>query len=152
MLVNIFMLVVFVFVGYVFYAIYKMAMGSSGSAPMPKYNFINEDKRPNGLNIGVLKKGSGPGVNPRSTITVHYRAKLKNGKEVDSSFKKGGPTVFKMGCGQLIKGWEEGLIGMQVGEKRILVVPSSLAYGSQGSADIPKGADLNFEIELLSIS
>ncbi|KAL7588028.1 hypothetical protein Lser_V15G35830 [Lactuca serriola] len=86
-------------------------------------------------------------------VKVHYRGKLTNGTVFDSNFERGDPIEFELGTGQVIKGWDQGLLGMCVGEKRNLKIPSKLGYGDQGSPPtIPGGATLIFDTELVSVN
>uniref|UniRef100_A0A0F7CZ42 peptidylprolyl isomerase n=1 Tax=Hypseocharis bilobata TaxID=253189 RepID=A0A0F7CZ42_9ROSI len=86
-------------------------------------------------------------------IKVHYRGKLTDGSVFDSSFERGDPIEFELGSGQVIKGWDQGLLGMCVGEKRKLKIPSQLGYGAQGSPPtIPGGATLIFDTELVAVN
>merc|ERR1711942_394507 len=83
-------------------------------------------------------------------LSMHYTGTLEDGKKFDSSYDRSEPFKFQIGVGQVIKGWEEGVLGMCVGEKRKLIVPPALGYGDQGAGDIiPGGATLFFDIELL---
>lgn len=96
----------------------------------------------------------GQGATPKKgqTISVHYTGRLENGFVFDSSHKRNKPFPFILGVGEVIKGWDEGLITMQVGGKRTLVIPSNLAYGSQEIPGlIPANSTLIFEVELVSI-
>lgn len=105
-----------------------------------------------GLKIQDLKVGDGASPLPGQTITVNYVGTLENGKEFDSSYRRGKPIDFKIGVGKVIKGWDEGLMGMKVGGKRKLFIPSKLGYGAMGSPpNIPPNANLIFEIELLGV-
>mmetsp|Transcript_11721 Transcript_11721/g.21140 ORF Transcript_11721/g.21140 Transcript_11721/m.21140 type:complete len:134 (-) Transcript_11721:227-628(-) len=87
-------------------------------------------------------------------VAVHYKGMLTDGKVFDESAKRGQPIEFTLGKGQVIKGWDQGVEGMCVGEKRTLTIPSDLAYGSRGvpQAGIPGGATLVFETELVKIA
>lgn len=105
---------------------------------------------PDGLQYKVLQEGNGPKPTANDTVTVNYRGTLINGKEFDSSYKRGQPATFQVG--QVIKGWTEALQLMPVGSKWQLVIPPDLAYGDRGAGqDIGPGETLIFEVELLSI-
>ncbi|CAI9288316.1 FK506-binding protein 2 [Lactuca sativa] len=86
-------------------------------------------------------------------IKVHYRGKLTDGSVFDSSFERGTPFDFELGSGQVIKGWDQGLLGMCVGEKRKLKIPAKMGYGDRGSPPkIPGGATLIFDTELIAVN
>ena len=105
---------------------------------------------PDGLQYKVLTEGNGPKPTATDTVTVNYRGTLIDGKEFDSSYKRGQPTSFPVGG--VIKGWTEALQLMPVGSKWQLFIPADLAYGDRGAgSDIAPGATLIFEVELLSI-
>ena len=111
---------------------------------------------PSGLRIIDVKPGSGPVPQAGQTVTVNYTGWLfvdgKKGKKFDSSLDRGQPFSFTLGQGQVIKGWDEGLATMHVGGKRTLIIPPDLGYGASGAgADIPPGATLIFEVDLLSV-
>lgn len=95
--------------------------------------------------------GAGREVKVGDTVTVHYIGFQKDGSVFDNSYKKGKPISFKVGAGDVIKGWEEGVVGMKEGGKRILVVPPELGYGSAVVDPLPANAILIFSLELLSI-
>ncbi|MCA9362388.1 FKBP-type peptidyl-prolyl cis-trans isomerase [Candidatus Kaiserbacteria bacterium] len=101
--------------------------------------------------IDDVKIGTGAVVEKGDVVSVHYAGTLQNGQEFDNSRKRGAPFEFKVGGGQVIKGWDEGLVGMKVGGQRVLVIPSDMAYGDQGIGPIPGGATLVFTIELLEV-
>lgn len=84
-------------------------------------------------------------------VTVNYRGTLADGTEFDSSYKRNQPFTFTLGAGEVIKGWDEGIVGMKVGEKKTLVIPPEKAYGASGQGSIPPNATLTFEVELLSV-
>lgn len=105
-----------------------------------------------GLKIEDLKVGTGSAVKSGDTITINYTGTLLDGTKFDSSYDRNEPFQTQIGVGQVIKGWDEGVIGMQVGGKRRLTIPSDLGYGSQGAGGvIPPNATLIFELELLEI-
>jgi len=86
------------------------------------------------------------------TVEVHYRGSLlTTGKEFDSSYSRGSPLSFSLGAGRVIKGWDEGLVDMCVGEKRRLTIPPELGYGSRAVGPIPADSVLVFETELMGI-
>lgn len=108
------------------------------------------------LQIGVKKRVAPEQCTIKSkkgdTLHMHYTGKLEDGTEFDSSIPRGEPFVFTLGAGQVIKGWDQGLLNMCEGEKRKLVIPSELGYGDRGAGDkIPGGATLIFEVELLKV-
>jgi peptidylprolyl isomerase len=105
-----------------------------------------------GLQYQDLTVGTGQEAKDGDTVTVHYVGTLENGTKFDSSRDRGEPYQVTIGAGNVIAGWEEGLVGMRVGGLRKLVIPPALAYGDQAVGDvIPANATLVFEIELISI-
>jgi FKBP-type peptidyl-prolyl cis-trans isomerase len=104
-----------------------------------------------GLEYTDLKQGSGEPATRGDVVVVHYTGSLTDGKEFDSSLG-GQPFSFKLGVGEVIAGWDEGVAGMKVGGKRKLWIPAVLGYGRRGSPpEIPPNAELVFEVELLAI-
>jgi FKBP-type peptidyl-prolyl cis-trans isomerase len=111
----------------------------------------NEVKTESGLKYTDLKEGEGVAAKKGNTVEVHYTGWLTDGKKFDSSVGKQ-PFSFKIGDGDVIKGWDEGVAGMKVGGKRKLTVPPELGYGKKGfPGAIPPDATLIFEVELLKI-
>ena len=113
-------------------------------------NLITEQP---GLKIEILKEGTGKQIQNSETAVVNYSGKLEDGTEFDSSYKRGVPFSFVLGSGMVIKGWELGVLGMKIGEKRKLTIAPELAYGDTGAGGgvIPPKATLIFEVELLEI-
>ena len=103
-----------------------------------------------GLQYKVLVAGAGPVAQAGQTVSVHYTGTLEDGTVFDSSID-GDPIEFQLGTGGVIPGWEEGIAGMQVGEKRILIIPPELGYGAQDYGPIPGNSTLTFEVELMEI-
>ena len=96
--------------------------------------------------------GSGAEAKEGSMVKVHYKGTLKNGTEFDSSYKRNEPIELKLGAGMVIKGWDEGIVGMKVGGKRTLTIPYTQAYGEEGRPPvIPAKSDLIFETELVDV-
>ena len=111
---------------------------------------------PSGLRIIDVTPGTGPAPQAGQTVTVNYTGWLfvdgKKGKKFDSSLDRGQPFSFTIGQGQVIKGWDEGVATMHVGGKRTLIIPPDLGYGASGAgADIPPGATLIFDVDLISV-
>ena len=107
---------------------------------------------PSGLKYEDLQEGTGEAAKPGDTVEVHYTGWLKEGTKFDSSKDRGRPFSFRLGAGQVIKGWDEGVAGMKVGGKRKLIIPPDLGYGARGAGGvIPPNAELTFEVELLGI-
>ncbi|XAR58764.1 Peptidylprolyl isomerase [Bertholletia excelsa] len=107
------------------------------------------------LQIGVKYKPKSCDIQAHKgdRVKVHYRGKLTDGTVFDSSFERGDPIEFELGRGQVIQGWDQGLLGMCVGEKRKLKIPAKLGYGEHGSPPkIPGGATLIFDTELVAVN
>jgi FKBP-type peptidyl-prolyl cis-trans isomerase FkpA len=105
-----------------------------------------------GLKYEDLKEGTGDAAKKDDTVEVHYTGWLKDGTKFDSSKDRDEPFKFKLGAGKVIKGWDEGVVGIKVGGKRKLIIPPELGYGKRGAGNvIPPNAELTFEVELLKI-
>jgi len=127
-----------------------LAIGFMGcAAPAKKAGPVT---LPSGLQYEVLTVGNGAVAKTGDTVVVHYTGWLLDGTKFDSSLDRNEPFSFTLGQKRVIRGWEEGVLGMQVGEKRMLIIPSELAYGKRGAGGvIPPDATLKFEVELLEI-
>lgn len=104
-----------------------------------------------GLKYTIYENGSGEEANPGDIVKVHYVGKLKNDSVFDSSRERDEPLRFKLGAGQVIKGWEEGIAFMREGDKAKLVIPSELAYGEKAIGGIPANSTLIFDVELIGV-
>lgn len=146
----------------VLFVIFGIGAGVSGVSIMNKSSsaaavsladdsITMDNENTSGLKIEVLQEGSGAGAVNGDSILVDYTGMLTDGKVFDSSVGRA-PFSLTLGAGQVIKGWEEGLLGMKVGEKRKLTIPSDLAYGKSGYPGvIPPDATLIFDVELKAI-
>src|SRR6476659_114722 len=105
-----------------------------------------------GLQYWDIKVGTGAVAGASKKVKVHYTGWLLSGKEFDSSLNSGEPIEFELGTGQVIKGWDQGIVGMKVGGKRQLRIPPDLGYGARGAgSDIPPNSTLIFDVELVGV-
>ncbi|MCO6495267.1 MAG: peptidylprolyl isomerase [Bacteroidetes bacterium] len=105
-----------------------------------------------GLKYKIITQGKGETAKPGQTVTCHYTLTLPDGRKLDSSRDRNEPFVFQVGIGQVIKGWDEGMMLLNPGTHAILVVPSELGYGAQGAGGVvPPNATLIFDVEIISI-
>ena len=110
-------------------------------------------KTPSGLAYQDLVVGTGAGPTKGKAVKVHYTGWLENGTKFDSSVDRGEPFVFTIGAGEVIPGWDEGIMTMKVGGRRKLIIPPQLGYGAAGAGGvIPPNATLIFEVELLDVA
>jgi FKBP-type peptidyl-prolyl cis-trans isomerase len=117
---------------------------------------MTRTKMDSGLEYEIIQEGTGANPQKGDLVTVHYTGWLNEngnpGKQFDSSHKRNQPFQFYIGMGQVIKGWDKGVMGMKIGEKRRLYIPAALGYGAGGAgAVIPGNADLIFDVELIKV-
>ncbi|WP_322549503.1 peptidylprolyl isomerase [Flavobacterium psychraquaticum] len=109
-------------------------------------------KTDSGLRYQIIQKGNGKQAEKGKMVSVHYQGALENGEVFDSSYKRKQPIDFKLGAGQVIEGWDEGIALLQVGDKARFVIPAYLGYGSRGAGGvIPADATLVFDVELMDV-
>jgi len=122
--------------------------------PIVEEGQLEQVKEMTELKIETLSVGTGDReVKSGDKIKVDYVGTLVNGTKFDSSIDRGEPFIFTIGVGHVIQGWDQGLMGMKVGEKRKLTIPSNLAYGERGAgSSIPPNSILIFEVKLISFS
>lgn len=110
-------------------------------------------KTQSGLEYIEVEAGSGVQAEAGKTVSVHYTGKFQDGRVFDSSIPRGEPITFKLGAGNVIRGWDEGIALMKVGGKAQLIIPPALAYGERGAGGvIPPNTTLIFDVELVSVS
>ncbi len=147
--------VIFIGVMIVAGGIYALTRGTGSTqptaTPQPVIDDTGATTTASGLKYIDIVEGTGPSPQTGQRITVHYTGTLTNGSKFDSSVDTGQPYEFPIGRGEVIKGWDEGLMTMKVGGKRKLIVPPDLAYGKRGRPGIPPNSTLLFEVELLGI-
>jgi FK506-binding nuclear protein len=128
----------------------KKEEGKGGDVEQKKGDKGAMRELPNGLKIQDAKLGDGPQAKSGMKVNMRYIGKLLDGKVFDSN-KSGKPFSFRLGAGEVIKGWDEGVAGMKVGGERLLIVPPPLGYGKRKMGDIPPNSTLRFEVKLLDI-
>jgi len=131
----------------------SVALGAVLQDDSPDTVDTGEVTTPSGLRYLDMEYGEGPSPEKGQNVVVHYTGWLPDGTKFDSSVDRSQAFTFKIGVGQVIKGWDEGVMSMKVGGKRMLFIPPELGYGSRGAGNvIPPNAHLIFEVELLEIS
>ncbi|PWA09282.1 peptidylprolyl isomerase [Flavobacterium laiguense] len=127
------------------------ALKSESEAKMEKLA-AGFEKTESGLRYQFIQKGDGKKAESGKTVAVHYEGSLENGKVFDSSYPRKKPIEFRLGQGQVIEGWDEGIALLRVGDKARFVIPSELGYGSRGAGGaIPPNATLIFDVELMEV-
>jgi FKBP-type peptidyl-prolyl cis-trans isomerase len=136
------------------------ATASSAEAKLPEFQYDEEKliEAPSGLKYADVVVGAGASPTKGQTIQAHYTGRLTNGRTFDSSYERGSPLKFKVGVHQVIQGWDDGILGaegvegMKVGGKRVLIIPPELGYGARGAGGvIPGNATLKFDVELVAV-
>ncbi|MCX6723997.1 MAG: FKBP-type peptidyl-prolyl cis-trans isomerase [Candidatus Staskawiczbacteria bacterium] len=150
---SVVVLLLIIGIGYVFY--FASTQGQQNTAQ----NNMSQNNNPNsfeiqGMKVEILKQGTGNPAKAGDNVTVNYTGTLQDGTKFDSSLNPGRtPFQFVLGQNRVIQGWELGVAGMKVGEKRKLTIPPELAYGPAGAGGlIGPNATLNFEVDLLAIN
>lgn len=111
-----------------------------------------QETLPTTLSAQDVVEGQGPAAKQGDTVTVNYVGALPDGTVFDASARHGQPFTFRLGAGEVIQGWDQGVAGMKVGGKRVLIIPPDMGYGAQGAGGvIPPNATLVFEVELVQI-
>lgn len=103
------------------------------------------------LNVETTQEGSGPAAEAGDTLRVHYEGRLTNGTVFDSSYNRGEPIEFEVGTGQVIPGWDQGLLGVRAGQKLRLEIPADMAYGNRAVGPIPANSALIFDVEVVDV-
>jgi peptidylprolyl isomerase len=107
---------------------------------------------PSGLTYIITRHGTGQQLKAGDTVSVHYTGLLTNGTKFDSSLDRNQPFEFRLGIGQVIKGWDEGIVRLRVGDQATLIIPPQLGYGAKGAGDvIPPAATLIFIVEVVGV-
>lgn len=132
------------FIAILFAAVFMLPFSAGGEK--------RETTTASGLKYVDLKEGTGLSPKKGQNVLVHYTGWLKDGTKFDSSVDRNQPFPFRVGVGQVIRGWDEGVLSMKVGGKRKLIIPPKLGYGARGAGGvIPPNATLIFEVELLDL-
>lgn len=143
---------IFIFLGFFGVGTMQQPAVSQGvSAAQDLLNDISKTGAVSSLQVIDTVEGTGAVAKSGDTITVNYIGVLPNGTVFDASQNHGQPFTFTLGGGQVIKGWDQGLVGMKVGGTRLVAIPPELAYGERAVGQIPANSSLIFQVELVSI-
>lgn len=145
-------IMLFVMLGLVSLGAFAQKGKKSTTSTTPKLKVNVEQTTASGLKIKLLQQGNGLQAVAGSTVSVHYVGTLLDGKKFDSSRDRGQPLSFKLGVGQVIKGWDEGIALLKVGDKAMLTIPPAIAYGDRDMGSIPPNSTLQFEVELMGVT
>lgn len=140
---------------FLFYLLSVVLLNTFGAPKEQSQEIAQQDAQasPSGrVQSEILTEGTGQTAATGDSVTVHYLGTLEDGTKFESSYDSDVPYTFTLGQGEVIKGWDEGVVGMKIGEKRRLTIPSDLAYGATGQGSIPPNTTLIFEVELLGIA
>lgn len=151
-IIAIFIAMPIVMVFFLFANTYGSLFTGGGATASGSQNILNIQPGESQFIAEDIIIGDGEEAKKGQLITVHYVGVLYDGTPFDSSLSRGEPFQFILGSGQVIQGWDRGVVGMKVGGRRILVIPPELAYGDRATGSIPANSTLIFEIELLEVS
>jgi peptidylprolyl isomerase len=146
---SLFLFLAVVIIGGITY--FFLSQNSVESESMKKQETSNQTSPVTTLKIEDIKVGTGEVVEKGDTVVINYVGTLTDGTKFDSSYDRNEPFQTEIGVGHVIKGWDEGVVGMKVGGKRKLTIPPDMAYGEQGVGPIPPNSTLIFDVELLEV-
>ncbi|MFC2097637.1 FKBP-type peptidyl-prolyl cis-trans isomerase [Bacteroidota bacterium] len=128
-----------------------IAVFTSGCSIFKNAESKEYKKTESGLKYKITEKGDGAQAKKGDVVAVHYKGMFTDEKVFDSSYERGKPIQFELGAGKVIKGWDEGIALLHVGDKAEFIIPSHLGYGSRDNGPIPANSTLVFEVELVAI-
>lgn len=146
LIVVIIVIIILLGVGYLALLAPSITITDQATTPTPPVQQASNQK----LQVKDITVGTGEEAKAGDSLTVNYKGTLTNGTVFDQSYGKQ-PFTFTLGQGQVIPGWDQGLVGMKVGGKRHLVIPPNLGYGNQAAGSIPPNSTLIFDVELLKV-
>lgn len=138
--------------GVIFSSVFAQKNTKSKTPDKRKLKLETEYTTASGLKYMMKQIGTGEPATPGVNVSVHYIGRLSDGKTFDSSRDRNQPFKFKLGAGRVIKGWDEGIALMRVGDRAILTIPPQLGYGDRDMGSIPPNSTLYFDVELLGVS